>query len=234
MDHAGHQNIDQARRRLALPAYHVSDAARYAGVAVGTIHNWQRAQKQYVPALAERERGFSLSFLQLVELRFVAAMREANISLHKIRAAREYLAKAFETEFPFADLRLKNDGQDILIDLEESEGVEFKGKMLVATRGGQYSWKDVIGNKFNEFEYVDRLARRWHVAGRNSPIIIDPQIAFGAPHVRGVPTWVLKNRHDGGESSAEIARDFKLSQKLVKTALAFERSADKKTQQRTH
>ena len=84
MEHVGHQQIGQPERRLILPAYHVADAARYAGVSTGTVRNWQRAQKEFVPALAVREIGFSLSFLQLVELRFVAAMREANIQLRKI------------------------------------------------------------------------------------------------------------------------------------------------------
>ena len=105
------------------------------------------------------------------------------------------------------------------------------GKVLVANAGGQYAWKAIIGDKFNEFEYDGLIARRWHVAGKGSPIIIDPRVAFGAPHVRGIPTWVLKNRHDGGESSAEIARDFKLPRKLVKTALKFEGSDEKKKRQ---
>ena len=206
-----------------LPAYHVRDAARYAGVSVGTIHNWQRAQNDFVPALAAREERFSLSFLQLVELRFVSAMREAGIKLRAIRAAREYLAKAFKTEFPFADLRLKHNGQNIIVDLEETEGPVFRDIVLIADRGGQYSWKDIIGRKFDEFEYVDTIARRWYVGGKGSPILIDPHIAFGAPQVRGIPTWVIQNRHSGGESSKEIAEDFGLTQKLVKQALSFER-----------
>lgn len=223
MEAVGHSRKSQPDRRLLLPAYHVSDAARYVGVSISTIHHWQRAAHELKPVLANRDSRESLSFLQLVELRFVSAMRAAGIPLKKIRLAREYLAADFNTDFPFADLRLKHDGQDILLDL----GAEYSGRLLVANRGGQYVWKEIIGNKFDEFDYVDLQARRWHVAGKESPILIDPEIAFGAPQIRGVPTWALKNRHDSGESSAEISRDFKIPRKLVKDALEFERLKDK-------
>lgn len=228
MESGALQPQSKPEKRLTLPAYHVKDAARFAGVSVGTIGNWQRAQRNFVPALAAREEGFSLSFLQLVELRFVAAMREAGIKLKAIRAAREYLAKAFETEFPFADIRLKHNAQNIIVDLEESEGATFRDVVLIADKGGQYSWKDIIGRKFQEFEYVDTIARRWHVAGRKSPIVIDPHIAFGAPQVKGIPTWVIKNRFVGGESLGEISADFGLTQKHVKAALNFEKSSNEK------
>src|SRR5690348_13146293 len=178
-------------KRLILPAYPVVDAARYAKISVGTINNWQET------AIGARERGESLSYLQLVELRFVAAMREAGLKLRTIRSAREYLSKKFETAYPFADMRLMHDGQNILVDLEELEGEHLKDTILVASRGGQYAWKPVIGDKFVEFDYVDCLARRWYIAGRKSPIVVDPHVAFGAPNVRGIATWALKNRHDG-------------------------------------
>jgi len=233
MEHVGHQTLSQSDRRLILPAYHVNDAARYAGTTPATIVSWQREQGQAGPALGVRDSGVALSFLQLVELRFVAAMRDLGMKLKDIRAAREYLQSQFKTEFPFADIRLKSDGQSILVDLEETEGAEFRGKVLVANKWGQYAWKEIIGERFHEFQYGDRFARRWHVAGKSSPILIDPLIAYGSPQIRGVPTWVVKNRHDGGESSDEIAKDFMLTKRQVKAALNFEQSADKNKSKQT-
>lgn len=216
-------DLERWTKRLRLPAYLVQDAARYSGISVQTVNNWQKAQGQYVPALANREKGASLSYLQLVELRFVAAMRKAGVPLRKIRAAREYLAQRFAADHPFATLRLKTNGQDILLDLEESEGHAFKGTVLVANKGGQYSWKAIIGDTFQEFDYEKDLAMRWHVAGRSSPVVIDPRVAFGAPTVSGVPTWALRGRWESGEPIDEIAEDFKLTKLEVRAAVEFEK-----------
>ncbi len=213
------------RRRLRLPAYAVRDAARYAHVSVQTILSWQKAQGEYVPALAERERGDALSYLQLVELRFVAAMREAGVTLKTIRRAREYLASRWKTDHPFATAPLKTDGQYIIQDLEEAEGSELADRLMIADKGGQLSWKPIIGDKFLEFDYEGEWAMRWRLAGQDSPIIIDPRIAFGAPIVKGIPTWALVSRHDAGESSDEIADDFRLDRADVKAALTFELEA---------
>jgi uncharacterized protein (DUF433 family)/DNA-binding transcriptional MerR regulator len=216
------------KRRLRLPAYSVRDAARYAHVSVGTIRSWQRAQGEYVPALAARESGDALSYLQLVELRFVAAMRDAGVKLKTIRKAREYLAARWRTDYPFAMRPLKTDGQYIIQDLEEAEGKEFEGKLMIADKGGQISWKPIIGDRFLEFDYEGEWAMRWRLAGTDSPVIIDPRIAFGSPMVRGVPTWALLGRYDAGESSDEIAADFDLDPAEVKAALDFEHEARNK------
>ncbi|MFX8999689.1 DUF433 domain-containing protein, partial [Acinetobacter baumannii] len=66
------------------------------------------------------------------------------------------------------------------------------------------------------------LALKWHVAGRSSPIIIDPRIAFGAPAIKGTPTWIIKGRFNAGESDSDIAEDFRIDKSDVREALKFE------------
>lgn len=146
-------------------------------------------------------------------------MRQQGIPLRKIRLAREYLATHFQLEFPFADRRVKSDGQDILMQLEELGG---DVKLLVASKGGQYVWREIIGERFNEFDYELELAIRWHLRGRESGVVIDPRLSFGAPSIKGVPTWALKGRYLAGERLDEIAKDFLIRPAEVKRALAFE------------
>ncbi|WP_349370977.1 DUF433 domain-containing protein [Salinarimonas sp.] len=54
---------------------------------------------------------------------------------------------------------------------------------------------------------------------------LDPRLAFGAPNVRGVATWALKDRWESGETIRDIADDFDLDPPDVEAALAFERVA---------
>ena len=64
----------------------------------------------------------------------------------------------------------------------------------------------MLGQKFKEFDYNKRLAVRWHIAGRCSPILIDPQVAFGAPQIKGVPTWAIQYRRAGPSGRTVLGR----------------------------
>lgn len=209
------------RRRLTLPAYQVNEAAQYAKVTTQTIRNWQDRGDE-AAAVSRRDKGSALSYLQLVEVAFVAVMRKAGISLAQIKDTRNYVAKHLQSEFPFAQHKFMTDGQNILMSLAAFDGRATKNKLVLVDKGGQIAWQKIIATKFQEFDYKKGLAARWHVAGKGSPVLIDPQIAFGAPAIRGVPTWAIKGRWVAGESLADIEEDFQIKASEIKEALAFE------------
>ena len=82
--------------------------------------------------------------------------------------------------------------------------------------------EEMMSDRLAEFDYEYDLALVWHVAGRNSPVKIDPRLSFGAPTVNGVPTWVLKGRWNAGESLDDIVEDFGISSGDALSALHFE------------
>lgn len=207
-------------RRLTLPAYQVKDAARYADVSTTTVLNWQRESVRAGSAIASRAPREPLSYLKLQELAIVAAMRDQGIKLEKIRLARDYLRQFLGVEFPFSDRRVLTDGQDILMRLESELGKS--ARLMVANRGGQYVWPEVIDERFAEFDYEGDIAVRWRVGGNETKVVIDPRLAFGAPTVRGVPTWALRGRFIAGEALEDIASDFLIDPDDVRKALVFE------------
>jgi uncharacterized protein (DUF433 family) len=209
--------------RLKLPAYGVTEAARYADITGQTIRIWQKLSNRPAP-LSQREPGKALSYLQLIELAVVAAYRDSGVPLWAIRETREYMRREFNADFPFARYRFKTDGKKLWLDFIDVIGKKKgKGKLLEVSGKGQLAWSEIIG-RLQEFEYDKKLglAVRWHVAGRESPIIIDPRIGFGAPTVDGVPTRLLLARWEAGESPAEIADDFDMAVRAVVAALEFE------------
>ena len=184
----------------------------------------QLAETEQRPApLAPRERGKALSYLQLIELAVVAAARDTGVPLWAVRATREYMRKEFNADFPFAQYRFKTDGKKLWIDYMDVIGKKGKGKLLETSGKGQLWWSDIVG-RLEQFEYDKKLglAVQWHVAGRQSPVLIDPRVRFGAPAVDGVPTRLLAARWDGGESPKEIAEDFDMTVRHVVAALEFE------------
>src|SRR5688572_23097113 len=182
------------RKRLGIPAYQVGEAARYAQISSQTAVAWHKIEQQVLSEKRNRER---LSYLQLIELAVVAAFRRAKIPLAEIRAARDYMKKTLKSRHPFAEYEFKRFGRSLFTEHEDAPG---RPHLLKVNQAGQLAWKELVGPVLEEFEYEhEGIAIRWHVAGPSSPIIIDPRIAFGAPTVKGTPTWIVKGRFDAGE-----------------------------------
>ena len=149
----------------------------------------------------------------------MAAFRKAGVPMKNIRAAREYARNELKSEYPFAQYRFKENAKHLYLDAQQIDVKD--GTVVQADQGGQLEWECIIG-RLREFEYEDDVALKWHVAGEGSPIVIDPRISFGAPAVRGIPTWVIRGRFEAGESNSDIAEDFGLKPDEVRKALKFE------------
>jgi uncharacterized protein (DUF433 family) len=213
------QRLDEPwRRRLLLPAYQIGEAAAYAQISPQTVVAWHQIEASL---LAQREKRAALTYFQLIEVAVVAAFRKAGVPLKRIRAAREFAAHHLRSEHPFAEYKFKEEGRHLWLDSGQIADLK-PNTVLSADQQGQLAWQSVIG-RLHEFEYEkEGIVLQWHVAGRASPIIIDPRIAFGAPTVKGTPTWVIRGRWEAGESDTDIAEDFGIKREEVREALKFE------------
>jgi uncharacterized protein (DUF433 family) len=210
------------RRRLLLPTYTIADAARYVGESPQLIASWHYRETQTGVVLPGKEHGKPLSYMQLIEVVVVSTFRKLGVSLQRVRKARQYLAQRFNVEFPFTEYRFKTEGFHILLDLQQFENDE-ELRLVVADRGGQLAWETIMENRLLEFDYEDDgIAVKWHPAGRQSLVVINPRVAFGAPNVSGIPTWILKGRYNAGETIADIMEDFNLEEAAIKDAWKFE------------
>lgn len=212
------------RSRLYVPNYQIREAARYAHLSSQTVSNWHGPPgSNRKPTLSIKEKGRALSYLQLIEVAVVSSFRKAGVSLAKIKAAREYLSKQLEAEFPFALYKFKTDGKELWMDYAQFEASAGDKTLLVASQKGQLAWPDIIG-RLQEFDYENDngLAIRWHLAGRDKNVVIDPRLQFGAPSVEGVATWAFKGRWVAGEELDDIADDFGVTNSDVIAALQFE------------
>ena len=213
-------------RRLYLPAYSLSNAARYSGISPQVASNWYyRALPQvgYV-ALPNKERRVPLNYLQLIELAVVSVFRQLRVPLRNIAETRQYCAQVFASEYPFAEYQFKTDGFHLLMDVADAVPSLTTDDLIVADAHGQLAWNSMMEDKLLEFDYDKHyeIALRWFVAGRKSKVLIDPRVAFGAPMVRGIPTWILRGRWKAGETVADIEEDFNLEESEIRDALEFE------------
>ena len=216
------QDAARWRSRLDLPAYRFRDAARYAGVPTRTVTYWHRASAERPATLPGRELRRSLSYYELIEVAFVATFRRLGISLQKIRAARDYAARELDSEFPFVQYAWKTEGVHLMLQLSDIVGDAEARELVAADLHGQVAWGDVFSERFEEFDYQDEIAAVWHVASRGNPVSIDSRVAFGAPSVHGIPTWILKGRWDAGETIGDIRADYGLAPEDIAHGLRFE------------
>lgn len=215
------RGVEPWRRRLVLPAYRITDAAKYVSESPQLIASWHYRETQLGVTLPGKESGKPLSYLQLIEVAVVATFRKLGLSLQRIRKARQYLAQRFNSEYPFAEFRFKTEGFHVLMDLQQVEE-DTNMRLIVADKAGQLAWEQMMEDRFLEFDYEYELVLKWHLAGRQSLVMIDPRIAFGAPTVSGLPTWILKGRYQAGESVDDIMQDFRLDKVAITDGLAFE------------
>lgn len=211
------------RDRLHAPAYGIGEAARYAHISPATVAAWHRPRGHKAPTLSLKDRRTGLSYAQLIEVAVVAAFRSYGVTLRRIREARDYVAEELKSDHPFAEYRFKSDGRLLWVNYSQIVGLRGRNRLLGVNEKGQFSWEEVIGRRLREFSYEnDGIVVRWNLRGAESPVYIDPRIAFGAPVVAGTPTWIIHGRWEAGESIEDIADDFDLDVGLITDALRFE------------
>ena len=216
------EGSDLWRKRLTLPTYTAAEAARYAKAKPQTVGYWFRRGETTGPALPGRKAGERLNYFEAVEVAFVAAFRGYGVRLRNLREARAYFQRLLQTEYPFAAERFYTEGTRILREWGDLQGLSEFSEVVIGDEQGQLAWAGLLGEKFETFDYEDDLALRWHVAGRSSPVQIDPRISFGSPCVRGIPTWAMRGRKQAGESIEEISEDFGLEDNEVIAGVKFE------------
>ena len=216
------EGSDLWRKRLTLPTYTVAEAARYAQAKSQTVGYWFRGGQRSGPALPGRKAGERLNYFEAVEVAFVAAFRSYGVRLQNLREARAYFQALLQAEYPFATQQFFTEGTRVLRQWGVRQEISDFTEVVIGDEHGQLAWAGLLGEKFHTFDYERGLALRWHVAGRSSPVQIDPRISFGAPSVHGIPTWAMRGRMLAGESVAEISDDFGLEEYEVIAGLEFE------------
>lgn len=216
------------------PAYPASEAAYILNLPTATIKAWSFGQtrrddgsvrfKAVIQAADKRNK--LLSFANLCELHVLAAIRRVHrVSLPKVRDSVEYLRNQLGADRPLIDRQFKTNGIDLF--------VEQASKLLNVSRQGQEALRgefelalarierDNQGNPIKLFPYSRSSD---HTAKQPKSVVIDPRLSFGRPVLTqsAVPTEVIFDRFQAGDSLEEMALDYKVDEKEIEEALRFE------------
>lgn len=212
--------------------YTVSEAARLLGMEDGRrIHRWVAPTAKGGEAVVARDypkagKQHELSFLDLVEMRFVEHFRQQRISLQALRIAAANARSELQVQHPFAtsNVRFQTDRKEIFLQTAKEAGDPF----LLNLMTNQIEIYDVIeGLLAKDLEFnVEGLARLWRPAPAMAPnVIVAPVYGFGRPVIsrRRLPTKVLFESWLANEGRANaVAEWFGIEGEEVDEAVRFE------------
>jgi len=217
----------------AIPTYTFTEAAHYLRAPASTLRSWTRGQsyqtqagpQPFEPVIDfDDPAGRLLSFTNLVELHVLIQMRRTHaIQLPKVRQALRFVAERLGLAHPLARQQFQTDGVDLLI--------ERYGELVAASAHGQLVMRAVVADALRRIELdatglAARLFPYTRRAGSHSPrlVVVDPRIAFGRPVLAGtgIPTAVLAERFNAGESLTDLAQDYERDVVEIEEAIRCE------------
>ena len=214
--------------------YSPADCSKFTQVPRRSIKRWiqgyefedRSGQKTSAPLwkheLPEISGQVALSFLDLIEVRFVHSLRRVGVSWKTIRTASQKARERFDCEHPFATQRIKTDGRTIFVDAAKETG----SHVLLDLAKDQLAFGRIMRPYLVDLDFELDAAARWWPLGKNKRIVLDPKRSFGAPitNAEGVKTSILFGAHNAGKTVAQVAQWYEVSTLAVRDAIQFERS----------
>jgi len=216
---------------LGKGIYSIGETSRLTGVPAQTIRRWVKgydfktgsSPPVWTKDIPDIGHTSALSFLDLMEVRFVNVFRVRGVSWPTIREAARRAAKLFNNNHPFSTKRFLTDGRSIFAELISETGERH----LLDIVKNQYAFRQVISREFRkglEFSTDGHLLRWWPL-GQNKAVVIDPERSFGHPIIakEGVRTSVLAQAYNAEGSVITVAKWFEVDRKAVENAIAYEK-----------
>jgi uncharacterized protein (DUF433 family) len=204
------------------PSYSISQAARIAGTHPINIRRWLYGVEypggKMKPVFGKREGAPVLSFIELAEIIVVVRFRQKPVKLEELRRAYSYARDQLGIEYPFAHVKLKTEGRNVLAVYQEDHP---EACLLALNTSGQFTLPQQVINALELFDYEEGFAARWYPAGKNVPITVDPRYSAGRPSIpeRRLPISLLYKRWKAGENISYLASDYALRKDVVEEAL---------------
>jgi len=219
---------------LERPVYSLVQVDRLLALHSGTARRWlegyERRGKSYPPVVRVEPTGTEIvTWGEFVESRFLAEYRDKGVPVVRMRPAIELLRERFGTKYPLATARPFAAGKELVLQVQEKVGLE-KALLMVVVRSGQILLTPPVENFLQSVEFsvpMDGIAVRLHPLTGNPVVVVDPLRQFGEPVVRSVPTKVIAEQFDAGDSIESIAELYDLSRHEVEAALRYERESVK-------
>lgn len=214
---------------LGRGIYSPREAARLIGGTSQEVLRWTRGSGASDPIWRAHYQFLGdtteISFLDMIELRVVRALRLRDISLQAIKYAIALATEKFLVERPLSSLAFKTDGAEVLMDAVEHDG---ELTSLSKRHPGQKVFRKIVDQSVSGLEYDGNQLARWRPTYAEH-VVIDPTRTFGAPILDevGISTGALHREWKVRPDFKRLSRAYEISVVLVRDAIDFEEYLNK-------
>jgi uncharacterized protein (DUF433 family) len=208
-----------------------AEAARLLRVAQSTLHYWleggERRGKTYKPIVRPEPRGErSVTWAEFIEAGLLRQYRrEHHVPMSELRDFIDVLRDRMGVPYPLAHHRPFIADRQLVLEAQDEAGLDPE-LCLVAVVRGQLILTPASQDFVDRVTWSDDVAAAWRPdEDPRSPVLMDPDLRFGRPAVKGISTEALWEQVEAGESAEGIAEDFGLSVGEVRWAVAYEMSS---------
>jgi uncharacterized protein (DUF433 family) len=214
--------------------YSVADARNLIGLHDMRVRRWIDGDRRTnSEAVLQNELGWvgdklAFSFVNLMEMRFLAFFAGAGVHIRSIRVMAEEAKRVLKHPHPFATSTVfKTDGKKIYAETHRKTGDD----QLYNLYDKNFEFKPIIAQSLKEGVVYDAsgLVSAWYPRKESAPnVIVHPKHAFGKPILRDsrIPTSTLAKAAEI-DSVATVARWFEVPRAHVDEAVRFERDLKK-------
>ena len=211
---------------LERPIYGIGQAAALLGLRQDKVRGWldgyERSGVLYPPVIRDSRTGNDVvTWGEFVELGYLREYRRARVSLQHIRPVTDRLRQEFGVRYPLAHARPYVYDHQLVLKIQEEAGLD--ASLAIVIRSGQQLVLSPAAESYlQKVEFSDDVVARLRPAGKTSPVVIDPEFAFGRPSIRGVATERIAELYRGGDSPDFLAESYELPIEHVRAAIAYE------------
>ncbi len=224
---------------LELPLYSFSEAARLLEIQPYKLRRWVDGVVvqgvAYPPVIRLATTGSNdVTWAEFVEAGFLREYRVRGVTLQHIRPFIEAMRKSQGVRYPLAHFRpqVSRSDHQLMVELKQLQddvGLD-EDLALVKVVSGQLVWAEAVRAFLDKVEFEDGISRRMHPLGLDDPVVIDPEIAFGVPQIRGIRTETIAEAIATGESPRQISESYALHEDEVMAAVRWELRLRPRTQ----
>ncbi|HVI57017.1 MAG TPA: MerR family transcriptional regulator [Luteibacter sp.] len=206
---------------VGIGLYSFAEAATYIGAPSHQLRRWMNGRLWRSQLAGSGVDG--IGFKDLIELRFVRALRAEGVSLAVVRRMFEIARQQRSSPYPFTSPHFRTDGKEIFLRTVD----EIGERSLADPARQRVVIQKIIGSSIREGVELDSRgeATRWYPLRRSKAVVLDPSRGFGKPilSASGVPTIALATAvvAEGGDER-RVARYFEVSLSCVRRAVQFE------------
>jgi uncharacterized protein (DUF433 family) len=200
--------------RIGDGVYLTKDVAQILHLPYAKVRYWMNSFWHGYTFGTDRQKA--VNFYTMMEFYIYYHLREQNISAKKIKELHEWLAKQFDTHYPFASIRISTHQKRMFY--------EIGNFLMIGDKKMQPTIREFLEPHLNKIEFGDILARRYFPLGKeHQSVVVDPLHQFGQPVINGtnIQTATIHKMYEAGETKHNICILYDISEKDVTDALDY-------------